>query len=211
MYRLTDGIEFIRSLPDQTVDGIFTDPPWGKGPAIVGQDNWLGLISEMTREAGRVLKPNGKCLIWIGMRMLGQMINAVESLEYKWTIFCLFIPPRHLAGFENNLDPIVLFQPVGAKYPVKKHMIRSLYQHVSLGRPDTKHPCARPFNTVKDMLRDWFDEGDYVIDPFAGSDTTGVACKELGLKYDTCEIDPMMYVTGQFRHKQMHLFNEEVC
>jgi DNA modification methylase len=45
-----------------------------------------------------------------------------------------------------------------------------------------------------------------VIDPFAGSDTTGVACRELNLKYDTCEVDPKMYTTGVHRHKQGGLF-----
>jgi len=29
MYRNCDGIKFLRSLPDHSVDGIFTDPPWG--------------------------------------------------------------------------------------------------------------------------------------------------------------------------------------
>lgn len=29
MYRNTDGIKFLKSLPDRSVDGIFTDPPWG--------------------------------------------------------------------------------------------------------------------------------------------------------------------------------------
>lgn len=198
----------MKTLPDKSVDGIFTDPPWGKGPAIKGQENWLELIDEMTAEAGRVLKPNGKCLIWIGMRMLADMIKA-SNLEYRWTVFCHYVPSKYLAGFESIMDPIVLFQRPGAKLPMRPKKIRQIYQHVSEGGPDTLHPCARPFSTVKDILRDWFDEGDYVIDPFAGSDTTGVACKQLGLKYDTCEVDPMMFITGIDRHRQLHLFNEE--
>jgi len=31
VYQLRDGIEFLKSLPDNSVDGIFTDPPWKRG------------------------------------------------------------------------------------------------------------------------------------------------------------------------------------
>lgn len=201
VYELRDGIEFMKSLPDQSVDGIFTDPPWGRGSDIVGQDIWKNLLISLDNEAIRVLRRGGRCLIWMGMGMLGDTIKCFNNLEYKWTIFCNYIPPRYIAGFESLLDPIILFQKPGEKYPFRKTgKLRQIYEKVSSGQKDTHHPCARPFITVKQILRDWFDEGEYVIDPFAGSDTVGVACRELNLKYDTSEIDPKIYMFGQKRH-----------
>ena len=64
MYRNQDGIEFLRNLPAQSVDGIFTDPPWDSGPKIIGQDIWKELIQQMAEESLRILKPNGKVLVW---------------------------------------------------------------------------------------------------------------------------------------------------
>lgn len=40
-------------------------------------------------------------------------------------------------------------------------------------------------------LVSWFsDEGETVIDPFAGAGTTGLACKLLGRDHFGCEVDP---------------------
>lgn len=203
MYRNTDGIEFLRSLPDKSVDGIFTDPPWGKGPDIVGQDIWKELLQELDKEGGRVLRPGGRVLVWVGMRMFADTVKQFTNLDYRWAVFCNYIPPRYIAGFESILDPIILFMRPGDKYPMRKEgKLRQIYEKVSNGQKDTSHPCARPFITVKQILRDWFDEQEYVIDPFAGSDTTGVACRLLNLKYDTCEIDPKMFMFGKDRNDQ---------
>jgi DNA modification methylase len=223
-YRLADGIEFMKSLPDGSVDGIFTDPPWrmrgayhakkgfdrARGVQLVGGTNWLTLLKSMADEAARVLHPtSGRCFIWLGMTSLGPALKAIDALEYRSLFFVAWWPPRYMAGFEMLLDPIVYYAPAGAGWPMArkgKRRIRAIYQSSSRGEPDTVHPCARPYRNVVEILRDCFDEGEYVIDPFAGSDTTGVACRELNLKYDTCEVDPKMYTTGVHRHKQGGLF-----
>ena len=225
MYRLQDGIEFLKSLPDKSVDGIFTDPPWlmksayhdkkygqHRGMRIQGQENWESLITQMTDEGARVLNPEtGRCFIWLGMASLARALRAINSLEYRFMFFCYYIPPRYVAGFECSMDPILYLAPASAKWiNMRKgeRRIRALYQHYSTGGKDTMHPCARPFKSVKDILKDLFKPGEYIVDPFAGSDTTGVAARSLTLKWDCCEIDPKMYETGLERHKQGFLFEK---
>lgn len=41
------------------------------------------------------------------------------------------------------------------------------------------HPASFPIQLATDHIRSWSNEGDTVLDPFMGSGTTGVACKEL--------------------------------
>src|SRR3990167_3687645 len=195
-YHLTDGIDFMKKLPYDSVDGIFTDPPWGSGPAIIGQENYLELIKDMTFEASRVLKQEGLCVIWVGMCMLGKIIKAIDDIEYKFTVFCDYTPSRYVSIFESRLDPILIYQRKDGVYPKFDYRIKQLYQIVSTGKSDTRHPCARPFKSVYELLGCFFKQHDYVIDPFAGSNTVGVACDRLNFKWDTCEIDPKMYQTG---------------
>ena len=209
MYINTNGLEFLKSLPKNSIDGIFTDPPWGRGPKMAGQDNWLGLIRDMTDECPRICRPGARVLIWVGMRMMGQVIRAINSVEFQWAIFCYYIPPRYIAGFESVVDPILFFARPGDPLPMRPRKIRQIYQKANMGMKDTRHPAARPFATVKSILLDWFDPGEYVVDPFAGSDTTGVACRQLSLEYDSCEIDPIMFAHGLERNRQGYLFEEK--
>lgn len=222
-YRLDDGINFLKSLPDKSVDGIFTDPPWGVRVSesstghrrpdlkIKGQSNWLNLIKQMTDEGARILKQNGRCLIWLGVRHVGPVIKIVDGLEYRWMVFVRYIPPRYVATLESYFDAIVYFAPFDSPWPSKVGNKNKPQEYVkaSSGKPDTTHPCARPYRNVKQILGDWFSVGEYIIDPFAGSDTTGVACRELNLRWDSCESDPKMFKSGEERHRQGFLFDDE--
>ena len=52
-----------------------------------------------------------------------------------------------------------------------------------------KHPATFPLWLARDHIKSWSNEGEIVLDPFCGSGTTGVACKELGRKFIGCEIE----------------------
>jgi site-specific DNA-methyltransferase (adenine-specific) len=51
------------------------------------------------------------------------------------------------------------------------------------------HPATFPLWLVKDHILSWTNENDVVLDPFMGSGTTGVACKELNRQFIGCEIE----------------------
>jgi len=140
---------------------------------------------------------------------MGNFVKEIKHLEYKWCFFCQYIPPRFVCKFQSATDPILVYMKKGAKYPKTPGWVKSVYFKSSNGKKDTDHPCARPQPVVLRILRDFFRPGDYVIDPFAGSDTTGVSCRQLSIKSDTCEIDPVMYKTGLMRNSQGYLFENK--
>ena len=51
------------------------------------------------------------------------------------------------------------------------------------------HPAVFPLDLAKDHILSWSNEGDVVLDPFMGSGTTGVACKELNRNFIGTELD----------------------
>ena len=46
-----------------------------------------------------------------------------------------------------------------------------------------------PEQLAKDHILSWSNEGDIVLDPFMGSGTTGVACKNLDRDFIGIELD----------------------
>lgn len=45
------------------------------------------------------------------------------------------------------------------------------------------HPTQKPFEILSRIIKASTEEGDIVLDPFSGSGTTGVACKQINRKY----------------------------
>ena len=51
------------------------------------------------------------------------------------------------------------------------------------------HPAIFPEQLAQDHIISWSNEGDIVLDPFMGSGTTGVACKNLNRNFIGIELD----------------------
>ena len=77
------------------------------------------------------------------------------------------------------------------EYTTKDYKIKGNIFEYSVGGTSTgkyKHPAMFPTGLVKDQLLSWTDECDIVLDPFMGSGTTGVVCKELNREFIGIEI-----------------------
>jgi site-specific DNA-methyltransferase (adenine-specific) len=55
------------------------------------------------------------------------------------------------------------------------------------------HPTQKPLALMRDLVRDFTQPGDVVLDPFMGSATTGVACLEEGRRFLGIEHDPRTF------------------
>lgn len=56
-----------------------------------------------------------------------------------------------------------------------------------------KHATQKPTELMKWFLKYYTKEGDVVLDPTAGSGSTGVACAEMNRKFIGMEMDPVIY------------------
>ncbi len=53
---------------------------------------------------------------------------------------------------------------------------------ISTGDARPEHPCPKPLPLMEELVALFTDEGETILDPFAGSGTTLVAAKKLGRK-----------------------------
>lgn len=57
----------------------------------------------------------------------------------------------------------------------------AVYEHpiVSTQGGDRVHPTQKPVPLMVELVRDFTEEGEIILDPFAGSGSTGIACRKL--------------------------------
>ena len=73
------------------------------------------------------------------------------------------------------------------------------YQVGNNGDSPAAHPAKFPESLARDHIVSWSNEGDTVLDPFMGSGTTGVACKNLGRSFIGIEMDAEYFAVASAR------------
>jgi site-specific DNA-methyltransferase (adenine-specific) len=61
------------------------------------------------------------------------------------------------------------------------------------------HRTQKPLWLMEAILRDFTNRGQFVLDPFAGAGTTGVACKRMGRHFLGYELDAKHYGSAKAR------------
>lgn len=67
------------------------------------------------------------------------------------------------------------------------------------GRDERMHPTQKPIDLMLDLVADFTNPGDLVLDSHAGSGTTGAACIELGRDFMGWERDEKHHATATAR------------
>jgi len=75
----------------------------------------------------------------------------------------------------------------------------------SIGTKKFNHPTVKPIKIIKKLIKISSNEKDIVFDPFMGSGTTAVACKQLNRQYIGCEINKDYVEIANQRLRQKNL------
>lgn len=102
--------------------------------------------------------------------------DAMPSLHGRW-------PGQSFEAIVLAQHPSVAPCPVGGKARYYE------YTRTAIAREDRPHPTMKPLLLMRALVADFTDPGDIVLDPFAGSGTTGVACIRLGRTFIGIERD----------------------
>ena len=103
-YTIHNGncIEVMRSMPDNSVDSIVTDPPYELGFMGKSWDSTgIAFNVEVWAEALRVLKPGGHLLAFSGSRTYHRMAVAIEDAGFQIRDQIMWI---YGSGFPKSLD-----------------------------------------------------------------------------------------------------------
>ena len=220
----SDCLEYIRFIPDKSIDLILTDPPYNIAQYSTGNillpgrsevNNCLGEwdlkeIDPMEFVEGfkRILKPDGNVFIFTSYNMIGKWHKAFDD---QFDTFQYFIwhktnpmPKIFKNGFLNSCEMIICLWNKKHKWNFSKQ--NEMHNHfecpICMGNERVKHPkhpAQKPLKLLKHLIKISSNEGDTVFDPFMGVGSTGVAALELGRDFIGCEIDTSFFVAAKDR------------
>lgn len=105
-------------------------------------------------------------------------------------------------------------KPISGKgKKIEAYGMRFNYWKLTNNAPDTGHPAPMPYAMAHDHIASWSNQGDTILDPFAGGGTTGVAAVQMGRDFIGIECEPKYFNIACKRieeaQRQGDLFIEE--
>jgi len=198
----SDCVLELGDLPDASVDFVLTDPPYlvryrdreGRRITNDGHDGWL---MPSFHEIFRVLKPNSFCVSFYGWGKAEVFLHAWKhagfypAAHFVWVKkYASFV--RHAEGRHEQAYLLAKGDPKEPKAPPSDVQGWS-YTGNKL------HPTQKPVESLKPLIEAYCPEGGIVLDPFAGSGTTGVAARECGRRFILIEKDQEHAATARHR------------
>lgn len=142
---LGDSLDLLKTIPDNSIDSLVTDPPAGilflnknwdsdKG----GRDNWINWLSSILCECLRVLKPGAHALVWALPRTSHWTATALENsgFQIRDNLSYLFDPDPLMDAFWQSLTP----EQAGLLEQVHEALHPSIFYHVfGVGFPKSRN------------------------------------------------------------------------
>ena len=219
-----DAVEYLKSIEDNSIDIIITDPPYGididkiqkqiegkpGGQSLTGHkfsddpEASLSLYKILAKESFRISKPTSHAWIFV-------------CPEHFSTIRKFFVDNN----WDAHIRPIIWIKRTIGQCNVPKNWPSACYEMIlycrrvdsviiEQGKPDwiqcdpvlsdkRLHPTEKPVPLIKELLKRVAYPGQVLLDPFLGSG----AIIEAGLQHNLickgCEIDKAIYATAADR------------
>lgn len=157
------------------------------------------LFKDWLPEIYRVLKPNTHCYIMINARNVKELQTECEKVGFQFQNLLIWekgnVTPNK---FYMNAYEMILMLKKG-----KARKINNMGYSNILKVPNVKgqrnHPTEKPIELMKILIENSSNIGDVVLDPFMGSGSTGVACKDLQRDFIGIEIDKTYFDVAERR------------
>lgn len=219
-----DSAEYIKTMPDNSVDFILTDPPYNLGQYSTGniELSWRADMNndvaewdkitfdpaDWVEEFIRILKPTGNIFAFTSYNLLGKW-HEVFDPRFETFQFMVWhktnpAPKIYRAGFLNSCELIVCMWNKGHTWNFlsQKDMHNFIESPICMGAErisNPKHPTQKPLRVLRHLITIASDPDDVVFDPFMGVGSSGVAALELGRQFVGVELEAAYYEAAQAR------------
>jgi site-specific DNA-methyltransferase (adenine-specific) len=201
-----DCLEMMEQIPDGSVDMVLTDIPYGevnqkssglrkldRGNADTCDFDLNLMVDEFVRVA------SGSFYVFCGTEQISVITTAFKRHKLT-TRVCAWEKsnPSPMNGSKmwlSGMEFCVFARKPKATF--NEHCQKALWRF-PVGRSKI-HPTEKPVALMSRLVAASTNEGDTILDPFMGSGTTGVACKNLNRNFIGIELDETYFNIAQER------------
>mgnify|MGYP001254107517 CR=1 FL=1 len=189
---LGDCLEYMRGMPDKSVDAVITDPPYGINGDYKSYDDTpeklASLVPEFLHEAKRIA---GVVAVFTGVKNM----HLYQDSDWRLAWVCPAGTGVSSWGF-TCWTPIAVY----GKDPYSGKGSRpDVYVDYKPKREGWPHPYEKPLGVMLWSIERFCPFGKTVLDPFMGSGTTGVACVKLDKNFIGVELERDYYAIAERR------------
>lgn len=211
-----DCLEGLKLISDNSIDLIVTDPPYNLNKSFqndnLEENDFIGFLTPIFNEMARIIKDKHSVIIFF---------DAGKKLPLFWK--CLF---KSKLNFQKNCT---WYKPNDCSMPHNRILRTSevfficsstevlnhdgeKYIHDCIisnhkSKEKWKHPTAKDKGIIMEIIKSSSIEGQTIVDPFMGSGTTAVACKQLNRNFIGFELEQKYVDLANKRLEQGNLKN----
>lgn len=216
-----DPVSGLASLPDRSVDHVITDPPYEaeahtkqrrvkrSGGVMKVEPLSFHPITDDQRRAvaaqfGRIARR--WVIVFCQVEAVHLWSEALEAGGLTVRRVGVWVKPDGMPQYSGDRPGMGYESIVIAHQPGRsrwngggKHGVWIVPKMGAADQIRTGHETQKPLALMEALIRDFTDPGETILDPFAGSGTTGVACKRLGRAFIGWERDPKYHAIAERR------------
>ena len=205
-----DCLDGLKLIPDNSIDLVLTDPPYGveyysgwyvkENPhdKIINDDKFFCPTETLWNK----LKPTGGAFIFYSHKVPledPRIKNRIIWVKNNWSA-------GDLNGDFGNQYECIAFMPK-ENFKLRYYRYSNVWNFDRVSSDKLLHPTQKPLDLIRRIILCSTDVGDTVLDPFMGSGTTAVACKQLRRNFIGFELSQKYVDIANKRLSQETIFD----
>ena len=208
----SDCLEIMKDIPDNSIDMVLCDPPYGisfrsgrrkNKYENIKNDNNLLFLNKYFEECFRIMKENTAIYCFCSWQNINIFKEEFEKF-FKIKNILIWVKNNHGSGdLKASYAPryeMILYGNKGRRIFEKNRYEDVLFFNKT---KNELHPTQKPTDLLEFLIKNSSKENSLILDGFMGSGTTGIACINTNRNFIGIELDENYFNIANKRIKQV--------
>jgi len=192
-----DCLELMNGIPDNSIDLIITDPPYGIDYQfnnnknikfdVLKNDNKPFNLTEYLNQFKRIIKNKKGIYIFTRFDIYPKWYKEINSFFKIKNCIVWNKTGRLGAGDlkgQYGLNHEFIIYATNGRHILNEKREKDVWKHQRTPKGEyCGHPTQKPTKLISKIIKKSSEEGDVILDPFAGGGSTGIAAQNTNRDY----------------------------